>query len=136
MVRWKRQATIAASLQFDGEQALSLPVEEALFRVAQEALSNVARHSHATTVHMQLVNEPDLVTLSIADNGQGFSPATTEIKGVGFLSMRERMQALSGDVDIESQPGKGTRIVAHCPRKLSEVEKGETRRAVAHDHST
>lgn len=63
----------------------------------------------------------DRVALSIADNGQGFDAATTERKGVGLLSMRERMQALGGDVDIESQPGKGTRVVAHCVKQFSEV---------------
>jgi signal transduction histidine kinase len=119
--QWRRQTTIPASLQVDGEDALPLLAEEALFRVVQEALSNVARHSHATAVQVQLVSEPDRVTLSIDDNGQGFDTATTERKGVGLLSMRERMQALGGDVDIESQPGKGTRVIAYCVKQFSEV---------------
>ena len=115
--QWKRQSTIPVTLSVTGElaQPLALLVEEALFRVAQEGLSNVARHSQATSVQLQLVNEPERVTLSIADNGQGFDPATTENKGVGLYSMRERMQALGGDVDVESQPGQGTKIVAFCP---------------------
>jgi NarL family two-component system sensor histidine kinase LiaS len=121
IAQWKRQNTIQASLQVDGEYTLPLLIEEALFRVVQEALSNVARHSHATTVEVQLVKESNQVILSVVDNGQGFDVTATERNGVGLLSMGERMQALDGDVDIESQPGKGTRVVAHCVKQLSEV---------------
>lgn len=119
--QWKRRTSIPVSLRVEGERALPLLVEEALFRVAQEALSNVARHSNASSVEVQLLNQPEQVTLSIADNGQGFTETETGIQGVGFLSMQERMQALDGNVDIESQPGKGTRVIARCPRQLSEV---------------
>ena len=80
----------------------------------------MAHHSNAPTVEVQLVEELDQITLSVTDNGQGFDVTTTERKGIGLLSMRERMQALGGDVDIESQPGKGTRVVAHCVKQLSE----------------
>ncbi|HEY0755466.1 MAG TPA: sensor histidine kinase [Ktedonobacteraceae bacterium] len=116
--QWKNQTTIQASLQADDEQALPLLVEEAFFRVAQEALSNAARHSCATSILVRLSNEAEQVTLSIADNGQGFSAAPGELhKGVGLLSMRERMQALGGNVAIESQPGQGTRVVAYCSKE-------------------
>ena len=121
VTQWQRQTNIPVSLQVNGIDALPVLVEEALFRVAQEALSNVARHSHAMDVQVQLTDDPDRVVLSIADNGQGFDATTSDRKGVGFLSMRERMQALGGDVEIESQPGKGTRVVAYCPTQLSEV---------------
>jgi signal transduction histidine kinase len=90
MEQWKRQTTIQTSLLVDGEDVLPLLMEE--------ALSNVARHSHATAVRMELVSVLERITLSIADNRQGFAVTTTERKGVGLLSMRERMQALGGNV--------------------------------------
>ncbi len=97
-------------------QTLPLSVEEALFRVAQEALANVARHSNATLVQMILTITDEKVTLTIADNGQGFDTTRQRQLGVGLLSMQERMKALGGDVQVESTPGKGTRVVAYCNR--------------------
>jgi NarL family two-component system sensor histidine kinase LiaS len=100
------------------QRALTLPlnVEEALFRVAQEALANVSRHSKATLVQMMLTITDEMVTLSVVDNGQGFDTTRQGYLGVGLLSMRERMKALGGDVQVESTPGKGTRVVAFCNR--------------------
>jgi signal transduction histidine kinase len=113
---WTQQTTIVANLRVEGTQALPLTVEEALFRVAQESLANVARHSKATLVQMILTTTDDTVTLSIADNGQGFDTNRQGHLGVGLLSMQERMKALGGDVQLESTPGRGTRIVAYCNR--------------------
>lgn len=113
---WAQQTDIVANLRVEGTQTLSLAVEEALFRIAQEALSNVARHSKATLVQMLLTTSDDTVTLSVIDNGQGFDTTGQGSPGVGLLSMRERMKTLGGDVQMESSPGKGTHVVAHCPR--------------------
>jgi signal transduction histidine kinase len=107
---------------------LPLNVEEALFRVAQEALANVARHSKATLVQMVLTITDETVTLSIVDNGQGFDATRQGYLGVGLLSMQERMKALGGDVQVESTPGKGTRVVACCNRlgvdKIMVIDEG------------
>ncbi len=119
---WTQQTNIVANLRVEGAQetqgtqALPLTVEEALFRVAQESLANVARHSKATLVQMILTTTDDTVTLSIADNGQGFDTTPQGHLGVGLLSMQERMKALGGDIQVESTPGNGTRIVAYCNR--------------------
>ena len=119
---WTKQSDIVATVRVEGvegtqgSQTLPLTVEEALFRVAQEALSNAARHSKATLVQITLSIIDDVVTLSVADNGQGFDAAQGGRLGVGLLSMQERMKALGGDVQVESTPGKGTRIVARCNR--------------------
>ncbi|MEO8974133.1 MAG: histidine kinase [Ktedonobacteraceae bacterium] len=113
---WARQTDIVANLRVEGTQTLSLAVEEALFRIAQEALSNVARHSKATLVQMLLTTTEDTVTLSVVDNGQGFDMTRQGSPGVGLLSMRERVKALGGDLKIESTSGNGTRVVVHCPR--------------------
>jgi signal transduction histidine kinase len=58
----------------------------------------------------------EVVTLTIQDNGQGFDPAHLAHRGVGLHSMQERMQALGGDLQVESSPQRGTVIVAHCMR--------------------
>src|SRR5258706_8359123 len=119
---WTKQSNIVATLRVDGvegtqgAQTLPLTVEEALFRVAQEALSNVARHSNATLAQVTLPMTDDAVTLSVTDNGHGFEAAQHGLLGLALLSMQERMKALGGDVQVESTPGKGTRIVAHCKR--------------------
>lgn len=120
--QWALQTDIVANVRVEepqGSQPVPLTVEEALYRVAQEALSNIARHSKATLVQMNLTITDDDVTLSIVDNGQGFDTAQqgrAEAMGVGLLSMRERMKALAGDVAIESTPGQGTQVIAHCKR--------------------
>lgn len=114
--QWAQQTGIVANLRVEGSQTLSLTIEEALFRVGQEALANVARHSKATLVQMQLTTSDDTVTLSVIDNGQGFDTTRQGHMGVGLHSMQERMKALGGDARVESTPGKGTRIIAYCKR--------------------
>ncbi len=114
--QWTQQTDIVANLRAEGKQTLPLTLEEGLFRVAQEALANVARHSKATLVQIILTTTGETVTLSVADNGQGFDTARSEHPGIGLLSMQERMRTLGGDVEVESTPGKGTRITAHCKR--------------------
>src|SRR5437660_918465 len=112
---WARQRGIVANVRIEDVQTLSLAVEEALFRVAQEALANVARHSNATLVQITLTTTGDTVTLTISDNGQGFDATRPEYRmGVGLFSMQERLKALGGEVQIESTPGEGTRIFASC----------------------
>ena len=126
--QWTQQSDIVANLRVEGAQetqgthgiegiqTLPLSVEEALFRVAQESLANAARHSKATLVQMTLTTTDDSVTLTVVDNGQGFDTTRQGRPGVGLLSMQERMKALGGDAQVESTPGKGTRIVAYCKR--------------------
>jgi signal transduction histidine kinase len=119
---WTQQTNIVATVRVEGvtgtlpTEALPLTLEEALFRVAQEGLSNVVRHSKATLVQLTLTLTSETVTLSVADNGQGFDPTRHGHLGVGLLSMQERMKALGGDVQVESTPGNGTLLVAYCKR--------------------
>jgi two-component system, NarL family, sensor histidine kinase LiaS len=133
---WAQQTNIVANLRVEGTQTLPLSVEEALFRVAQEALANVSRHSKATLVQMILTITDEMVTFSIADNGQGFDTTRQGYLGVGLLSMQERMKALGGDVRVESTPGKGTRIVAYCNRLGVDTamvgDEGETGEVTTH----
>lgn len=109
-----QQTAIVADLRVEGAQTLPLTVEEALFRVAQEALANVVRHSKATHVQMILTLTHESVMLSVIDNGQGFDTTRHKHLGMGLLSMQERMKALGGDIQVESTSGKGTRVIAYC----------------------
>jgi NarL family two-component system sensor histidine kinase LiaS len=113
---WSRQSAIAAEVRVRGEQSMSFLMEQSLFRVTQEALANIARHSSATQVEVELAWEGDQVTLSLADNGRGFNPATTNGKGVGLRSMRERVEAVGGQLSVTSQPGGGTRVTVRCKK--------------------
>jgi NarL family two-component system sensor histidine kinase LiaS len=114
VAHWSRQNHIAADMRVQGERTLPLLHEQTLFRVAQEALANVTRHSRATKVTVQLVYEKDAIMLTIVDNGQGFDPDKLKKKGLGLSSMQERMAVIGGSLQLFSQPGAGTRIVAYC----------------------
>lgn len=112
---WSRQNNIKTEVRVRGERALPLNLEQALFRVAQEALANVARHSQATTVELYLAWQGGEVMLTVANNGPGFDVAAMEDKGLGLRSMRERIETLGGRLIVESMPATGTRVTAHMP---------------------
>ena len=83
----------------------------AMFHVAQEALSNAAKHSQATAVTVNLWAGPDGVTLSLKDNGRGFDQASAQRRvGHGLLNMQDRVQAQGGRIEIESKLGEGTEV--------------------------
>jgi two-component system, NarL family, sensor histidine kinase LiaS len=115
---WSQNARIPAELNVLNERALPLEAEQALYRVAQEALSNAARHSRASAVTVRLAYEPGQVILSVCDNGVGFDPlerADGKTRGYGLQNMQERLSALHGWLAIDSTPGKGTSISATVP---------------------
>jgi signal transduction histidine kinase len=113
--RWSRQSGVIAEVKSD--QAIVLPsaVEQALFRILQEALANILRHSGASHACVELSQPANgRVTLSVTDNGDGFDPSDTN-GGIGLKSMRERAEALpGGSLDVEARKGEGVRIVAGC----------------------
>ncbi|HLV99522.1 MAG TPA: sensor histidine kinase [Ktedonobacterales bacterium] len=113
--QWSRQAGIPMKLQVEGQCDLPPDVEVALYRVVQEALANIMRHSAATRVAVRLHKDEDRVTLVILDNGQGFDP-TVATAGFGLRNMRERIAALGGDLVIASSP-EGTQITARMSRR-------------------
>ena len=84
-----------------------------IFRVAQEALRNCARHAMATRVRIGLDRASARVSLRIEDDGKGFQP--TRAKGLGLLGMEERVAHLGGRLRIDSQPGRGTTVTAELP---------------------
>ncbi len=101
-------------------QRLDAPVELTLYRIAQEGLSNVAKHAEAKTVSMRLVRTNGVVRLDIEDNGRGFEIEkirSDSVRGykLGLLSMKERAELLNGTCRIESVPGKGTKVRVEIP---------------------
>lgn len=109
--QWARQQNMMLDLDI-AEVDLSLKAEEALLRIAQEALSNIARHSNASAVEVKLINQQEQVILNISDNGRGFDLEQSDKRGIGLHSMRERMEMLHGTLSIISKRGHGTHIDA------------------------
>lgn len=100
---WARRMGIAVEVRIQGERETPLDAEEAIFRVAEEALSNAARHSGAGMVELRLAWEAERLRLTVRDDGRGFDAARAEGKGLGLTNMRERMEALGGTLRITSE---------------------------------
>ena len=122
VARWSEGAEIPADFRVQGEREVPLEAEQAIFRIAQEAMANVARHSEARHAEIDLVYTRNAVTLRVADDGRGFDPSRNPGGGFGLQSMRERLVRLGGHVNVESAPGKGTRVEVFCPLRQ---EKGK-----------
>ncbi|MFH1141677.1 MAG: sensor histidine kinase, partial [Chloroflexota bacterium] len=107
---------VAARLEVDGEgRRLSAEVELGLYRIIQEAVSNITKHSQAQNAVVTLKFRPDRVTATIADDGKGFEtshePGNFAAMGkLGLLGMQERAQLLKGSLSLQSRPGKGTTV--------------------------
>jgi len=106
---WSRQNGIVLDVRVQGERLLSLEIEQAVFRIVQEALSNVTRHSQASSVEIEMVYTAFDMTCTINDDGLGFDPGKKR-SGFGLRSMQERAKALGSTLEIESTFGTGTRI--------------------------
>jgi signal transduction histidine kinase len=123
---WLRQKNIETNVNTTGEIELPQAVRRTLTMVLQEALSNVARHSRASIVDIQLLREGEHIQLEIEDNGLGFDVESGIGHGLGLLSMRERMEAFGGQLEVVSDLGQGTKITARCeiPRSGSALPEG------------
>lgn len=91
--------------------------ETHVFRIAQEALTNVARHAKATEVSVGLDRDGGSVLLTVADNGAGFEPKGPVGRGLGMVGMRARARSAGGELKVETAPGAGVRIAATVPYK-------------------
>jgi nitrate/nitrite-specific signal transduction histidine kinase len=98
-------------------EPLDSEVEQALFRIAQEAVTNVVRHAAAHHVDVRLARTGRTVVLEVQDDGQGFDPEARSVSSrrLGLVSMRERALELGGSLEIESRPGAGTLVRAEVP---------------------
>lgn len=113
-----RAHTAAVTFTCDGVRALPAAQEEALLRVAQEALHNALRHSGADLVEVTLTRTPGGgAVLRVRDGGRGFSPSTVRKAGrhLGLVSMRDRASGAGGRLEVHSEPGEGTTIEMEVP---------------------
>ena len=115
------KANTLIEVTFNGDaqadQSLTSDARLALFHIAQEALSNAAKHSRASRMEVQLVDEAEAVVLSLADNGRGFEPAQVEQRlGHGLVNMPDRARTLGGQLSVRSAPGGGTEVRVSIPK--------------------
>jgi len=107
----ERRAGVKAHLLVDDMVRLPMPVEEELYRIAQEALNNALKHAAATSVTVCIHVADGQVELEVVDDGTGFDPATAgNGGGMGLVSMRKRAEKLGGALQVVSAPGQGTRV--------------------------
>jgi signal transduction histidine kinase len=104
--------------------SLPLPVETALYRAAQEGLTNVARHAHASRAEVALDQSPHLITCSVRDDGQGCDPAVVVSpsngrRGLGLVEIRERMAALGGTLRLVPRLEQGMEFIVEIPLEAS-----------------
>ena len=110
--RWQDHTGIQVNVAISGERSLPLAVEQVLYRILQEALSNVARHSQATLVDLALTATAPTVTLQVKDNGQGFNLQAVTDDSLGIAGMKQRLEEIGGALSIDSTPGAGTSVIA------------------------
>jgi len=98
-----------------GEERLPAEVETTLYRIVQEALTNIVKHAGASRVSILLVRSSGTATVVIEDDGQGFDPADLQEERMGIVGMRERVELHEGRLRVESTPGAGATVVAEVP---------------------
>ncbi|MEM8532513.1 MAG: ATP-binding protein [Chloroflexota bacterium] len=114
---------IVSHLQEDTKQTLSEDAAICIYRVLQEALSNIQKHAHANYIEIWLTIRDDMVELIVEDNGHGFDVPSNlnhllQHAHFGLLGVQERLHLLHGTLQVQSQPNHGTRLHAHIPRSL------------------
>jgi signal transduction histidine kinase len=97
------------------EPPISIELKDGLFRIAQESLTNVAKHAGARSAHVSLESRPNAIVLQVSDDGHCFETGAGFPGHLGLRSMRERAELLGGVRDIDSAPGEGTRVSLRLP---------------------
>ena len=111
---WENRNGVMINLAIQNARRMPLEAEQAIYRMIQEALANVARHSQADSVNVSLIYNSETVTLTVEDNGLGFD-AKHKAGGMGLRIINERAKSIGGQACVESEPGKGTRIMITAP---------------------
>ncbi len=125
--RYADRLGIEVELDVTGlEQRLAPEIETTLYRIVQEALTNIARHAHAHRVRLQLTGQAGSVSALIEDDGRGFDAQTrlaadAARSGLGLLGMRERAALWGGNFTVQSRPGAGTRLLVELPLAMRAV---------------
>jgi signal transduction histidine kinase len=122
---WENRTDIPVKVKIDGEHRLKLEVEQALYRTVQESLANIARHSHASQATLNVHYNESHIEVEVADNGCGFTPGNSS-NGIGLRLIHERVESIGGQVSIQSEPNKGTRVCISIPAKDENPTIGET----------
>jgi signal transduction histidine kinase len=112
---------VPVTVVVQGECSIPPAVQLAFYRIAQEALNNVAKHADATRVEVEFHCEPGRIKLSIGDDGQGFDLQGVSPGHFGLGIMRERAAAIDADLQLDSQPGKGARITVDWRENTKEL---------------
>lgn len=122
---WSKKTNVEVDLQ-QLELAKRLPaaMETALYRVLQEALTNVAKHAAAGRVSVIFALQDEQLNLIVEDDGSGFDVTSVDAGRIGLLGMRERIAHLRGSLDIESAPGAGTTLIARLPLRSAVAISG------------
>ncbi|MBK5233128.1 MAG: GAF domain-containing sensor histidine kinase [Thermoleophilia bacterium] len=105
----------------DRPTRLAAQLEATIYRAVQEALNNSVKHAEATKVSVSIVERDDQVTIFVEDDGKGFSPAGGTGERFGLHGMRERVEMVGGELEIDSAPGSGTRVEVRLPVQLQSV---------------
>jgi len=113
---WENRNDAIVNLKIQNGRELPLDTEQAVYRVIQEALANISRHSQAKRADVSLAYNHDILQVLVADDGCGFD-TQQRAKGMGFRSMRERINGIRGTLQIQSAPGQGTRLIIQIPVK-------------------
>jgi len=102
------RAGLETTLRVEGDICLPAPVEDGLYRIAQEAMNNVLKHAHAQHIAVTLSQRDRHVTLQVTDDGGGFDPSVTNgHRGLGLRTMRERAEQIGAQITVQSKPGEG-----------------------------
>jgi signal transduction histidine kinase len=121
VTQYTERTAIQVTLDLAGltDDELDFSQQLAVFRVLQEAMRNASRHAGASEVLVRALREPSTLKVRVEDNGQGFNllgvTASYPRRGLGLAGMQERAKAVGGQVEIDSRPGRGTRITLVIP---------------------
>ena len=119
---WSRQSNIEVEMRVQGERSLPLRIDQTVFRIAQEALANAARHSNAHQVEIDLIYGSNTIRCVVGDDGVGFN-TSDDHDGFGLRSMAERASALGGELTVESEAGEGTQVIFWLPVDESDKDR-------------
>jgi len=121
---------IDVSADLPEEPPIPVDTKQAMYRIAQEALHNVVKHSRAKHASVRLRIDSDAVAMEVVDDGEGFDPSGSYPDHFGLQSMRERAESRGGGFQVESRPGEGTTVRVRVPsRALAALPTTESRRA-------
>lgn len=112
---YRRQVNFSITVNIETQPVLDKDAETALFRIAQECLTNIAKHSDASAVEVSFIEEKQQQVVCIQDDGEGFDPDKAT-NGLGLIGIKERVKMLDGTFSIQSNRGSGTRIRIQLPK--------------------